>query len=199
MGQMGFHDFSRRYEGLDSKRDPLPLLNKLVPWEAFRPQLHAALLAGETPKEWADKSAKRRQKDRDARWTKKHGRSYFGYKNHVCTDRKHKFIRRYTVSDAACHDSQKFEEVLDSTNSSADTWADSTYNSQAHEEMLKARGLRSRVHRRGARNHPLSEREKAGNKTRSRVRARVEHILGHQVTAIKNCLLVDSLRLAASL
>lgn len=35
---------------------------------------------GETPEEWAKKPHKRRQKDVDARWTKKHGKSYFGYK-----------------------------------------------------------------------------------------------------------------------
>jgi IS5 family transposase len=33
--------------------------------------------------ESANKSAKLRQKDRDARWTKKHGKSFFGDKNHV--------------------------------------------------------------------------------------------------------------------
>ena len=37
---------------------------------------------GESPEAWADEPAKRRQKDRDARWTKKHGKSHYGYKNH---------------------------------------------------------------------------------------------------------------------
>jgi hypothetical protein len=32
----------------------------------------------------------------------------------------------------------------------------------------------SRIHRKGHRNKPLSEREKRGNKTRSKVRARVK-------------------------
>src|SRR3981081_3970220 len=41
------------------------------------------LRAGRTPAGWKQKPAKLRQKDRDARWTKKHGRSFFGYKNHV--------------------------------------------------------------------------------------------------------------------
>ena len=41
---------------------------------------------GETPAEWERKLAKLRQKDRDARWTKKHGQSFFGYKNHVNAD-----------------------------------------------------------------------------------------------------------------
>src|SRR5262249_26546747 len=30
------------------------------------------------PQEWYNKPAKLRQKDRDARWTKRHGRSFFG-------------------------------------------------------------------------------------------------------------------------
>jgi AIR synthase related protein, N-terminal domain len=37
-----------------------------------------------------------------------------------------------------------------------------------------------RIHRRAARNRPLSERQKSANTTRSKVRARVEHVFGHQ-------------------
>ena len=36
---------------------------------------------GETPAAWEEKPAKNQQKDKDARWTKKHGKSFFGYKN----------------------------------------------------------------------------------------------------------------------
>jgi Transposase domain (DUF772) len=42
---MGFFDLSRRHEGLDRKNDPLATLAVLVPWETFRPLLHAALSA----------------------------------------------------------------------------------------------------------------------------------------------------------
>ena len=42
-----------------------------------------ALQLGETPPAWEEKPAKNRQNDKDARWTKKHGKSFFGYKNHV--------------------------------------------------------------------------------------------------------------------
>ena len=65
------------------------------------------------PKTRKQKPAKNRQKDKDARWTKKNERSYFGYKNHIGVDRRHKFVRRYAVSDASVHDSQKLEDVLD--------------------------------------------------------------------------------------
>src|SRR5690348_5605316 len=48
------------------------------------------------------------------------------------------------------------------------------------EAGLKARGLQSRIHRRAARDRPLSERQKSANTTRSKVRDRVEHVFGHQ-------------------
>jgi IS5 family transposase len=44
---------------------------------------NAAIKAGKTPEGWDNKPAKNRQKDTDARWTKKHGTSHYGYKNHV--------------------------------------------------------------------------------------------------------------------
>ena len=52
-----------------------------------------AIKAGEEPEGWADKPAMRRQKDTDARWTRKHGKSHYGYKNHVNVDRQHKLVR----------------------------------------------------------------------------------------------------------
>ena len=138
--------------------------------------------AGGTPRDW--KPAKKRQKDREARWTKKHGRSYFGYKNHVNVDRQHKFVRRYTVSDASVHDSQKLNDVLDASNTASDVWADSAYRSAEIEARLGERGLKNRICRKGHRNRPLGARQKAANKTRSSVRARVEHVFGHQTVAM---------------
>ena len=72
----------------------------------------ARIKDGETPEGWEKQPAKRRQKDTDARWTKKHGKSHYGYKNHVNVDRRHKLVRRYQVTDAAVHDSQVVEDPL---------------------------------------------------------------------------------------
>jgi transposase, IS5 family len=155
-----------------------------VPKNRNNREANEAIKAGEMPKGWESHPAKRRQKDRDARWTKKHGRSYYGYKNHISIDRRHKFVRRYTVTDAARHDSQEFDAVLDDANTCRDVWADSAYRSAETEEKLAERHFRSRVHRRAKRNHGLSEREEKANQTRSKVRARVEHVFGHQVTAM---------------
>jgi IS5 family transposase len=138
--------------------------------------------AGGTPPEWESKPAKLRQKDRDARWTKKHGKSFFGYKNHVNADAKHKLIRCYEVTDAAVHDSQPLEELLSEGNTSADVFADSAYRSAEIEAKLKARGLRSRIHRRAARSRPLSDAQTRANRAKSRIRARIEHVFGAQQT-----------------
>jgi transposase, IS5 family len=141
---------------------------------------NAKIKAGETPEDWEKQPAKRAQKDTDARWTKKHGRSHFGYKNHVNVDRRHKLVRRYQVTPASVHDSQVIDDVLDPDNTASDVWADSAYRSAEIEAKLAEKGLKSRIHRKGHRARPLSEREHQGNRTRSKVRARVEHVFGAQ-------------------
>jgi transposase, IS5 family len=141
------------------------------------------LRAGRTPREWKKKPAKLRQKDRDARWTKKHGQSFFGYKNHVNADAKHKLIRHYVVTDAAVHDSQKLEALLSRGNTSNDVFGDSAYRSAEIEAKLKAGGLRSRIHRRARRNHPLSQAQERANRNKSKIRARIEHVFGAQQSA----------------
>ena len=140
--------------------------------------------AGETPKAWEKQPAKNSQKDKDARWTKKHGKSYYGYKNHIGVDKAHKIIRKWDATDASVHDSQKLDDILDPSNTAKDVWADSAYRSAEIEQRLKQKGLKSRVHYRGARNRPLSEKQKAANTARSEVRARVEHVFGHQESSM---------------
>ena len=95
-----------------------------VPTQRNSREENAELQAGRTPAGWKQKPAKVRQKDRDARWTKKHGRSFFGYKNHVNADTKHKLIRHYAVTDAAVHDSQELDGLLDMGNTCNDVFAD---------------------------------------------------------------------------
>ena len=97
---------------------------------------------GETPEGWNSNPAKRSQKDTDARWTKKHGKSHYGYKNHVNVDRRHKLVRRYKVTDAAVHDSQVVEDILDPNNTASDVWADSAYRSAEIEAKLAEKGLK---------------------------------------------------------
>lgn len=127
--------------------------------------------------EWTP--AKAAQKDTDARWTQKNGKNFFGYKHHDAVCVKHKFVREYEVTPAHVHDSNVFTDLL-TENTSADVYADSAYRSAWHVALLDALGYRGHVQRKGARGHSLTEWEKRGNRTRAKVRARVEHVYGTQ-------------------
>lgn len=140
---------------------------------------------GEVPADWSAKKAA--HKDTDARWTKKNGVAFYGYKNHVNVDRTYKLIRKYKVTDASVHDSQELDHVLDPRNDSQDTWADSAYRSDAQEARLKEQGYTSHIHERAYRNKQLSVAQEALNKERSSVRVRVEHVFGHIETAMHGC------------
>ena len=99
-------------------------------------------------------------------------------------DARHKLIRRYEVTDAAVHDSGPLDALLSKGNTSADVFADSAYRSAAIEAKLKANGFRSRIHRRGRRNHPLSDAQTRANRVKSKIRARIEHVFGVQQSSV---------------
>jgi IS5 family transposase len=69
------------------------------------------------PADWSP--PKRRQNDIEARWTKKHGKSYFGYKLSANADKRCKLIRKLKVSTASEHDTNHFEAVLDAGSTAA--------------------------------------------------------------------------------
>ena len=82
------------------------------------------------------------------------------------------------------HDSRVCEELLDqSTDAHGNkrtVYADSAYRSQEKEARLAAENTPSQICEKGVRNHPLTEAQKASNKEKSKVRARVEHVFGEQ-------------------
>ncbi len=155
-----------------------------VPKQRNTREENARIKAGEEITNWPIN--KQRQKDTDARWTKKHSKSYFGYKNHVSVDVCYKFIRKFDVTNASVHDSQVFKELLDDENTSGAVWADSAYRSYGNLWHLGINGYREHIQRKGHRNRPLTEREKQGNRSRSRIRSRVEHVFGVQLQRAGN-------------
>ena len=134
--------------------------------------------SGSAPSDWSE--VKRRQKDVEARWTKKHERKYYGYKNHISVDRERKLIRQWSATSASVHDSQVFYDILDGNNSCNEVWADSAYWSGDRTEEMAKLGYKSHVHIKGARGRELTEVEKLANRMKSKVRARVEHVFAQQ-------------------
>ena len=79
----------------------MPILFR-VPIQLNSREENAQIKAGQHPEGWSEN--KQCQKDTEARWTKKNGKSSFGYKNHISVDVKHKLIRRFHVTSAKVHD-----------------------------------------------------------------------------------------------
>lgn len=147
-----------------------------VPTQRNSREENEDIKAGKPIESWDE--PKRRQKDTDARWTKKNGKAFFGYKNHVSIDVGHKFIRSYEVTDASVHDSQVFTELLDPDNTSNDVWADSAYRSEESLQELAQQGFQEHLQVKGNRHRKLTDEERQANRTRSKTRSRVEHVFG---------------------
>lgn len=148
----------------------------------------------ETPKRQSEQMLKRRhgvdddddlppsvqrQHDKDGRWTKKNNKTYRGYKNHVGIDNTHKVIRKMSITPANRHDGHELINLLDDTNMNADVYADSAYRSQENSELLERCEYRDAMHRKN-KPHKNDQRIAKGNHTKSKVRARVEHIFGFE-------------------
>jgi len=155
-----------------------------VPIQRNRRDENKLVKEGEAPSDWSENKA--RQKDIDARWTRKNNVNHYGYKNHISIDAKHKFIRKFEITPASTHDSQVFKSLFDSHNSSREIYADSAYRSDEYDTLLKKEGYRNKIQRRAYRGRPLKKNEIKGNKTRSKVRSRVEHVFGVQAMMAKD-------------
>jgi transposase, IS5 family len=81
--------------------------------------------AGKTPEAWKKQPNKLRQKDVDARWVKKHKMLFSGYKNHIKVDKGTKLISTYAINNAAIHDSQELETLIDKDDADHKLYADS--------------------------------------------------------------------------
>ena len=62
---------------------------------------------------WNDNPHKKRHKDVDARWTKKGGINYYGYKDHTLVIEKTKMIKNFVVTPASVHDSTPVDILID--------------------------------------------------------------------------------------
>ncbi len=106
----------------------------------------------------------------DARWVKKNDINHYGYKNSICIDAEHGFIRRFVVTPANIHDDY--------------VWADSAYSGERFKDLLILAGFENRIHEKGSRNHPLSAAATERNSIRSQIGARVEHVFGYFATSM---------------
>lgn len=112
-------------------------------------------------------------RDADASFTKKHGRSYHGYKGHINADRS-AIVTDYRFSDAAPHDSNFIDELTERETEMV--VADSAYRSMEREARLRARGVTCAIAFKRKKGQPdLPPTLRQLNRMIASVRARVEH------------------------
>jgi IS5 family transposase len=139
---------------------------------------NAKIKSGQGDELWNDNPNKKCHKDIDARWTKKNGEKFYGYKNHAKVDSKSKFINSYVVTDASVHDSQPLDDLLDDSDKGQVLYADSAYTGEKHEKTIEKHKMKNKVNEKGYRNKPLTEKQMESNRIKSKTRARVEHVFG---------------------
>ena len=123
----------------------------------------------------APSSTKNKDKARDPEMhqTKKGNQWYFGMKAHIGVDSQSKLIHSVAATAANVHDSQMLEDLLHGDETRV--WGDSAYTGQGDTIREQAPKAKDFTHKKGSRHRPLSGVDKATNKTKSKVRAKVEH------------------------
>lgn len=111
-------------------------------------------------------------RDPDAGFTKKNGKTSFGYKAHIGTDEGSDLIRRAVMTTAQIHDSQAGDALIQGDE--AAVYADKAYDDTKRRDRLKACGTKARILHKARRNKPLSNWQKYFNKTAAVIRAAVE-------------------------
>jgi len=114
--------------------------------------------------------------DPDAGFTKKHGRTYFGYKLHIGVDAGSELIRAVTTSSADLHDGEAFGTLV--IGDEAKVYGDKAYGSQKNRDFLIRMGVADALMYKAARNRPLTSWQEWFNKAVSAVRSGVERVFG---------------------
>jgi IS5 family transposase len=124
----------------------------------------------------APSSTKDRQKERDPEMhqTKKGNQWYFGMKAHIGVDSQTKLVHSVAATAANVHDSQVLPDLLHGQETRV--WGDAAYSGQRDVIQQHVPGAKSFVQTKAHRHRPLSETERARNRTKSKVRAKVEHV-----------------------
>ena len=126
----------------------------------------------------APSSTKNRDQQRDPEMhqTKKGKDWYFGMKAHVGVDSKNKIIHSAVVTPANVADSAVLPELLHGEETRV--WGDGAYQGQTEIIHQHAPRARDCTQRRCRYKDRIDEVERAKNRTKSRVRSRVEHVFG---------------------
>jgi transposase, IS5 family len=115
-------------------------------------------------------------RDPQAGWTKKNGKSRFGYKAHAAVDEDSGIVRAATMTPADVHDSVPADDLVQGDEGAV--YADKAYDSEARRTGLRERGIEPRIMYQARRNRPLKPWQAAFNRAIAPIRAGVERLFG---------------------
>lgn len=119
---------------------------------------------------------KNKQRDPDMHQTRKGNQWYFGMKAHIGVDSKTKLIHSVVATPANIHDSSILGDLLHGDESRV--WGDSAYAGQGEVIAEHAPQAKDFTNKKGSRYVTLSDNDRARNRNKSKVRAKVEHVFG---------------------
>jgi len=119
----------------------------------------------------------RTEREPGASWTRKNGRSHFGYRVHVATDQAFNLIRKIILTPAHVAESPVAESLI--LGDEKAVYADKGYENKKRRARLKARGVKDRIcHRSHKHQKELPHWQTQRNRLIARRRALVEQVFG---------------------
>jgi transposase, IS5 family len=115
-------------------------------------------------------------RDPEMKQSRKGNQWYFGMKAHVAVDARSKLIHRVVATSGNVHDSKVLPELLHGKETAV--WGDAAYAGQARVIEQHAPWAQDFTQHRGRAYKYLSPMQREINRRRSKVRARVEHVIG---------------------
>jgi transposase, IS5 family len=119
---------------------------------------------------------KDKQRDPEMHSTRKGNQWYFGMKAHIGTDSKTKRMHAVVATAANVHDSQVLGDLLHGEERRV--WGDAAYASYGDVIRECAPKAKDFTHHKAHRHRALSDQQRIKNRTKSKVRAKVEHTIG---------------------
>jgi IS5 family transposase len=126
----------------------------------------------------APSSTKNKDKARDPQMhqTRKGNQWYFGMKAHIGVDSRTKVIHSVAATAANVSDARLLPDLLHGKETRV--WGDSAYHHQRQVIRQAAPRAQDFTNQQGRSGHPLTARQRQINRTKSKVRAKVEHAFG---------------------
>src|ERR1700722_16327383 len=115
--------------------------------------------------------------DKEAAYTYKANKSYYGYKAHVSSDAHHHLIQSAQMTSARVYDGDVFEQIL--PEGTSEVYADKAYDTKYNQAWLRGRGIKSGILKKQAHHIKLTLEDLELNHQKGLIRRNIERIFRH--------------------